>query len=163
MPPSLPTREEINVHDDLDGRWACKNFLGKTLEEAEALFRENPLHYGSDLLWMGPVAFRFYVPAAIRFIVSDHAALQSDFINGFCSTLNCRLEREPLSELVPVAEPLAAICDYIVGHWPKFDADEKIYGSLQRRYVELQWRFRQLEEETQPATPPLTTNQLPTT
>ena len=36
---TLPTRQEINPYDDLDGRVACEHFLGKSLNEAEALFR----------------------------------------------------------------------------------------------------------------------------
>lgn len=144
MPPSLPTQKEINVYDDLDGRVACKNFFGKTLEEAEALFRENPLYYGNSLLWMGPIAFRFYMQAAIRFITSDHGAFEADFINGVCGTLNFRLEHEPLEELVPIAGQLAAICQYIVEYWEKFHVDEQIYGNLRHRYVALQQTFAQL-------------------
>ena len=37
----LPTAEEINVFDSLDERHAVEVFLGKDLEQAEALFREN--------------------------------------------------------------------------------------------------------------------------
>jgi hypothetical protein len=55
-----PTREEINVYDSLDERVAVERFLGKNLEEAEALFGENLCRYTEDLMWMGPVAFRYY-------------------------------------------------------------------------------------------------------
>lgn len=48
---TLPTCQEINPHDDLDGRTASDHFLGKTLQQAEALFRESPIYYQSDLLW----------------------------------------------------------------------------------------------------------------
>jgi hypothetical protein len=41
----LPTREEINVFDSLDERAACDHFLNKTLDEAEALFRENAIYF----------------------------------------------------------------------------------------------------------------------
>lgn len=143
MPPMLPTREEINVHDDLDGRVACQNFYGKTLEEAEALFREN-LRRDEDLLWMGPIAFRYYVQAAIRFIQSNEGAYQAGFINGFRGTLEWRLECQPLEELIPVAGQLAAVCSYVVEHWSKFDANEEIYGDLQLRYVALQQTFEHL-------------------
>ena len=156
MPPSLPTRDEINVYDDLDGRWACKNFFGKTLEEAEALFRENPRR-DEDLLWMGPIAFRYYVQAAIRFIQSDEGAFQACFINGFRGTLEWRLECQPLEELIPVAGQLAAVCRYVVEHWTKFDANEEIYGDLQLRYVALQQTFAHLSGETKNA-PSLTTD-----
>ncbi|MBC7821768.1 MAG: hypothetical protein IAG10_33190 [Planctomycetaceae bacterium] len=146
MSQSLPTREEINIHDDLDGRWACKDFLGKTLEEAEGLFRQNPLHYGEDLLWMGPIAFRFYVQAAIRFIQSDEGAFQDDFIYGFWGTLKSRLDHEP-EELVPIAESLAAVCHYIVENWSKFDFDWKMSHRLPPRFVLLQHAFERLSAE----------------
>jgi hypothetical protein len=58
---SLPTAREINpIPEDLDGRCAERHFLGKTLDEAEALFRENSLCYQEDLMFMGVSAFRFY-------------------------------------------------------------------------------------------------------
>ena len=53
----LPTAEEINVFDSLDERCAVKNFLGKDLDQAQALFREISLYYQEDLMWMGPKAF----------------------------------------------------------------------------------------------------------
>ncbi|MDB6022176.1 MAG: hypothetical protein JWQ04_2033, partial [Pedosphaera sp.] len=34
MKPNLPSREEINVNNSLDEQTACRNFFGKTLEEA---------------------------------------------------------------------------------------------------------------------------------
>jgi len=55
----LPTAEEINVFDSLDERCAVKNFLGKDLEQARSLYRENFLKRQEDLMWMGPIAFRF--------------------------------------------------------------------------------------------------------
>lgn len=57
----LPTRQDINVHDSLDERSACEHFLGKSLLEAETLFRENSLYYQEDLMFMGASAFRFYL------------------------------------------------------------------------------------------------------
>ena len=75
----LPTAKEINPCDEnLDGRVACKMFLGRSLDEAEALFRENSCYYQEGLMWMGPVAFRFYVTAAIWYIKSAAAAGDSN-------------------------------------------------------------------------------------
>jgi hypothetical protein len=70
----LPTAREINpVPTDLDGKCAERHFLGKTLQQAEALFREASILYQEDLMFMGPIAFRFYVQAAISYIQSDAA------------------------------------------------------------------------------------------
>ena len=66
---ALPTKEEINpIPDDLDGQTAVEDFLGKSLEEAEEMFRENSGHCWESLNYLGPVAFRFYVRAAIKIL-----------------------------------------------------------------------------------------------
>ena len=141
---TLPTAKEINPYDDLDGRAACRNFLGKSLDEAEALFRENPTHYQEDLMWMGPVAFRFYVPALIHYIQSEAAAGDSDIINCFAGLLGFRLEHEA-GELVPIAEQLASICRYIIQHYDRFDVTPDIYGDLRPRFQTLQQAFSEIE------------------
>jgi hypothetical protein len=137
---TLPTAKEINPHDDLDGRVACKNFLGKSLEEVEAMFRENSTYYEGGLMWMGPIAFRFYVPALIHYIQSEAAASDSDIINCFAGLLEFRLEHEA-AELFPIAEQLAAVCDYIIQHYGRFDLSPEIYGDLRPRFQSLQRAF----------------------
>src|SRR5260221_12216404 len=126
---TLPSAKEINPHDDLDGRVACKNFLGKSLDEAEALFRENSTHYQEGLMWMGPIAFRFYVPALIHYIKSEAATGDSDIISCFAGLVEFRLEHEA-AELLPIAEQLASVCDYIIQHYGRFDLSREIYGDL---------------------------------
>jgi hypothetical protein len=64
--------------------------LGKNLEEARSLFRENFLVYQEDLLFMGPIAFRYYVRAAIDFLLSDEAGHESDAVNTFCFLIEFR-------------------------------------------------------------------------
>src|SRR4051812_35031904 len=117
---TLPTRQDINVHDSLDERSACEHFLGKSLHDAEALFRENSLYYQEDLMFMGPVAFRFYVQAAISYIQSDAASGDSAIVSCFAAILEYRLEYEA-EELRSIAEHLAAVCSYIVEHYDRFD------------------------------------------
>ena len=137
---TLPTAKEIDPYDSLDGRVACKNFHGKNLDEAEALFHENSGYYQEGLMWMGPVAFRFYVTAVIRYIQSAAAIGDSDIINCFAGLLEFRLEYES-AELVPVAGQLAAICGYIVEHYERFDLQQEIYGDVRARFQVLQQRF----------------------
>jgi hypothetical protein len=143
---TLPTRQEINPHDDLDGRAAAKHFFGKSLEEAEALFRESPDYYREDLLWMGPAAFRYYVDAAIRFIRSNAVTGESDFIAGLASTLELRLDQEP-AEMAPVAVPLADVCREIVEQWPRFELGSEAYGDVRARYRTLHEAFSRLVAE----------------
>jgi hypothetical protein len=116
---TLPTAKEINPYDDLDGRVACKNFLGKSLDEVEVMFRENSIYYQEGLMWMGPVAFRFYVPALINYIRSEVATGDSDIINCFGGLLEFRLEHQA-AELLPISEQLASVCGYIIQHYSRF-------------------------------------------
>ena len=135
----LPTRQEINPFGDLDGRDACEHFFGKDLEEAEALFRENDLYYQGDLLWMGPSAFRFYLPAVFRFVHRSTDDI-SEFVSHFSNTLAFRLKHEA-DELTPVASQLAEFCSYVIGHWSKFSDGAAAYGDVRARYERLRIAF----------------------
>jgi hypothetical protein len=143
---TVPTREEINPFDDLDGRVACENFLGKSLDEALELFRENPLEYQSDLLWMGIVAFKFYLPAAIQFIKQETSGEHSDFVAHFSGTLESKLENES-KELVSVANQLVDVCDYIIQNWQRFEEGAEAYGDVLARYNTLRQSFLQMSDQ----------------
>lgn len=150
---TLPTAKEIDPYNRLDGQWACKNFPGKNLDEAEALFQENWLNYQEDLMWMGPAAFRFYVQAAIRFIQSESAAGDSSIVSCFAMILEFKLEHES-AELVPIADQLASICGYIIEHPERFDFtpetldDDPIdVQALQQKLLRLQTRFRLMSHD----------------
>ena len=143
MKQSLPVREEINIHDSLDERTACKNFLGKDLEAAETMFQENFMRYQEDLMWMGPVAFQFYVKAATRYIQNPVSKGDSDAINCFLGLLEFRCEHEPES-LRPVKTELAGGCRFVLEHYDQFEATPEIYGELCPRYERMIHRLSQL-------------------
>lgn len=115
---TLPTREEINEHDDLDARLDEKNFHGQDQAAVEKMFEEYPSRYGEDLMSMGPVAFRYYILAAIRYLRNESATGQVAFVTGFILALELRLQDEP-EELVPIADELAAICGYIIKQYDR--------------------------------------------
>lgn len=167
----LPTKKEINVHDSLDEGHACKNFFGKSLSEAEQLFRDNSLYYQTDLKWMGPVAFSFYVQAAIAYVKTDSADGDAEIVSGLASTLELRLAYNH-SELLDVATMLKDFCDYILNHWERFRIDptespiattleqigmdkDLIFPewrlNLQSRYERLRDRFQILKEFSPPS------------
>ena len=113
----LPTAREINpIPEDLDGECAERHFLGKSLEEAEALFREASITYQEDLMFMGVSAFRFYVHAAISYIQSESATGDPDIISAFAS---------------------------IIEHYDRFDLTPEIYGDVRSRFQVLQQAFLQ--------------------
>lgn len=142
----LPTAKEINpIPGDLDGRCAEQHFLGKNLEEAEALFRENSLFYQEDLMFMGAPAFRFYVHAAISYIRSDAATGDPDIINCLAGILEHWLEFQAV-ELPPVAPQIASACRYVLDHYDRFDIEPEFYGDLRPRFQTLEQTFlRQIQ------------------
>ena len=105
----LPTAREINPYDDLDGRDAERHFLGKTLDEAFALFSSGFYRYQEDLMFMGPVAFRYYLPAAVRHVESaPDCSIPSDDELLLCVLkFHWEWERE---ELAPLRELISAYC-----------------------------------------------------
>ena len=145
----LPTAREINpVPEFLDGQSAERHFLGKTLDEAEALFRENSLYYQENLMFMGVVAFRFYVRAAIRYLESDAAQGDADMVNCFASLLEYRIGYER-QELRAIAAELVESCAYVISNFEKFDVDADIYGNLRARFEKLAGEFVALKVSSQ--------------
>ena len=136
MEESLPTAREINPFNDPDGQKAERHFLGRTLGEAEALFRENSLYYQEDLLWMGPIAFSFYLRAALSYLKSASAQGDSGIVSCLYKVLEFRLQHD--DEAVRKASgTMADLCKYVLVAYNRFDVDETIYGDLRVKYQTL--------------------------
>jgi hypothetical protein len=144
----LPTAKDISPrfgtdYEGNDERYAREHFLGKSLDEAEALFRQNALYYEEDLLWMGAPAFRYYVPAFIRYIRSEHSRCDPDAVNCFAGLLEQRAELA--DDVAAIADQLADVCRYVLDHYDKFEADPSIYGDLRPRYELLLSRLHEIQ------------------
>ena len=69
---NIPTKSDWAHHpDDLDAAWAERNFLGKTREQAVAMFEENSLNHQEDIMFMPIPCFAFYTHAYIDYLMSD--------------------------------------------------------------------------------------------
>ncbi|MDB5297027.1 MAG: hypothetical protein JWO31_3010 [Phycisphaerales bacterium] len=99
------------------------------------MFRENALYYQEDLMWMGPVAFRFYVPAFIQYIDSVDSQGDADAINCFHGLIRFWLDHYH-REVVPVLGSLAAACRYVLNHYDKFEVPS-VYGNLREEFEHL--------------------------
>lgn len=137
----LPTREEINVHNSLDEQTACADFFGKTITQAELLFRENALIYQEDLMFMGPVAFCYYLPAFVRYICGEHSINDSDAISCFIGLVEYRFDRES-QMMLTICDELLTACDYVIGEYDRFDVGESIYGDLRLRFASFASKLR---------------------
>jgi hypothetical protein len=132
----LPQENEINVFDSLDERCAVKNFLGKDLKQAEALFREGFVGLWGDLMWMGPKAFCFYVSAAIDYLRSPESVGDFYAVTSFCGLIEFRLEYDSAE----IEAARAVIRDGILAILQNFDRYGdgcEIDGNLATRYRKL--------------------------
>jgi len=129
----LPTAEEINVFDSLDERSAVKHFLGKDLEQAQALFRVDLLWFWEDLMWMGPIAFRFYVAAAIKYLLSEDAVNDAYAASSFCSLIEFRLDHQP-AEVVPIGPVIREGIIGILKDFDRYGPDTAMFGDVAGRY-----------------------------
>jgi hypothetical protein len=140
----IPTRREINVYDCLDGRRAERNFFGKDLSQAEAMFRDNLFGYAEDLMWMGPVAFCYYVEAAAAYLLDPTSDVGDEDLSAFCAAVefqigNHRWTIEPARpRLLEVVRRYLA-CPASFGN--EFDYDDPNGAELERRYRALEQRL----------------------
>lgn len=132
MAASLPTVDDLNVHNSLDERAAVEHFLGKDLQQAEALFRENFLFYQEDLMWMGPRAFSFYVEAAITYLLSSAANRDAEAVASFCSVAEFRLERDTESVTLYRSRLRQAVAA-VMHDFNRFVVDPQAYRDLSGR------------------------------
>ncbi len=106
-----------------------RNFLGKSVDEAEAMFHERMDFYGEDLTFMGIVAFRYYIPAACRYIRSQLPDAHPPMIGDFATVVGNRLDDES-DELKLVAPELLQICHEILARFSRFDESDELMRNL---------------------------------
>jgi len=138
----IPTLLEISPSNglDLDEKEAVAHFLGKDVLEAEALFRDNFVHYSNDLHWMGPVAFGYYFPAFASYLNSAESAGYGDVVNSLLVLLEIRMNSDAAS-LIPVKDKLLCCLDYCIDNYSKFEVNADVYGDLKGKLVELKTRL----------------------
>jgi GNAT superfamily N-acetyltransferase len=132
---TLPTEHEISpIPEDLDGKVAVKNFLGKTLQDAVAMFDENSLVYQEDLMWMGPPAFCFYLPAVLK-----HFERQEDdeLVPFIASLFEFRLKHDAAA-IEPCFPTMAEICEHLLRQGENYvgSSDKKRFQKILRKITE---------------------------
>ena len=117
---SLPNERDFDPwKGDLDAQCAWRHFGGLTLDEARATFRENPLGYQEDFMFMGPVAFAFYFPVIEDHLRSDLEPDPYDDHQGWILAhgIKAQYERTPdeaVRHLIPRVRSLVAyVCENI--------------------------------------------------
>ena len=124
---------------DLDQNHAHSVFAGRTNEEMQPFFRQNPIGLTEDLRWMPELPFRYYILGFRDFVM----AKQFDFRDG-SDAASCflGLVLEKLEEnarlIVPVMPSLLSAVEYVARNQKLFDADEHIYGNFPEKLSRIQ-------------------------
>jgi hypothetical protein len=133
-PRPFPTAEEISpIPQDLDGRVAVRHFLGKTEDQAMAMFVEAFEQYSEDFLGMGPVAFGYCFPVAVRYAESDTVRLEPSVADTLLGIMRHRhrWDRPSLDRLLPL---LTAYVDGVVARVGQMRVERHCYGNLAGKY-----------------------------
>jgi len=120
----------------MDEEYALRMFLEKTLAQAEAMFREQFSLHWEDLTYMRAPAFRFYLPAAIKYLLSEDANGDADAASTFCYVLESRLARDPAA-LIPIAPAVEDAIQKILANFDRFECSPEAYGDVPSRYKAL--------------------------
>jgi hypothetical protein len=86
-PPTATERVGAEPHG-LDEKWALKNFLGKSRDDARHMFRRGAVT--EDFAYMAPDGLRYYLPAAFDYLRAHDSFGDSDFCHGLLCSLYCQ-------------------------------------------------------------------------
>ncbi|MFT5322523.1 MAG: S-adenosylmethionine decarboxylase [Planctomycetaceae bacterium] len=102
----------------LDQQWALKDFLGKSVDEAEEMCRNNP-PVTEDFSYMAPAGLVYYLPAALNYLISDESKEDWEFAHGLMCALSIKVEIYGLQG--PALTMVSEIAEFCDGQRAKFD------------------------------------------
>ncbi len=148
--PPLPTEKEINPFDDLDGRKAAANLVGKDVREAANLLKVNSMCYGEDYSWMGPTAFCYYAPALVEYLRSKESDMDMHFAYFMPSTFRHRLDHD--KEAVMAAVPtMREFCACVETDFDRLNFDDDYRRRFYNRVRELEAAIDRVSHSSQRA------------
>ncbi|WP_459556123.1 hypothetical protein [Lacunimicrobium album] len=125
----LPTEQEINpVPEDLDGQVALRNFLGKARQQIFDEFDKEGFYYTEDLMFMGSIAFCFYLTPAVDFVLTTRSRGYAGLIHAMTLTLQHRLEWD--DEIAAALPDIIRYSRYVLEHYDAFEIDPVIRGDF---------------------------------
>jgi hypothetical protein len=145
---SLPTEQDFDPFGgDLDAQHAWRSFGGFSISDALTLFRENPIHYQEDFMFMGGRAFVFYFPVLDAFLrelrLTDHEDDSPAAMVGSC--VAAQFGWPTASHLVPIHAAIRSLADYVCSHTDLLAADNE-----EQRRIARDWQpvYKALDSAT---------------
>ena len=119
----LPDERDFDPHGGfLDAQWAWKNFGGLTIEAAHLKFRENPLNYQEDFMFMGGKAFVYYYPVIDSYLRDTPEDNDGDdresWILAHC--IKAQFDVDTLADVRRLAPRVLELADFVRTHIQRF-------------------------------------------
>jgi hypothetical protein len=102
-------------------------------------------YYIADFMWMGPVAFRFYLPAAHAYFASEKSNGDASSVDSIIGILAHRIVGE-CEDILPARSEAMSLLDTLIKRYPAFDVAEEIWGDLRTKAIDLRRRFSEGEK-----------------
>ncbi|NLT71795.1 MAG: hypothetical protein GXX91_14050 [Verrucomicrobiaceae bacterium] len=135
---SLPTKQDFDPFGgDLDAQCAWRNFGGLSIADALTRFRENPIHYQEDFMFMGGRAFVFYFPVLDTFLrefrLTGHEDDSHAAIIG--SGITAQFGWPTASHLIAIHPAIRSLADYVCSQTHMLAAEP-----AEQRKIARDWR-----------------------
>ena len=114
----LPTEQDFDPHaGDLDAQSAWHHFGGLSVAEALAKFREDPLSYQEDFMFMGGRAFVFYFPVLDTYLREFRPTECDDSWAAIIgSGVALQMTWPTAHFLLPLHGAIRSLADYVCSH-----------------------------------------------
>ncbi len=115
-----------------DEEWCWKNFLGKSVDEAQEMCRNGP-PVTEDFAYLAPAGLIYYLPAALNYLVSDDSKEDWEFAHGLLCSLSSQVDIFGLRG--PAVAMIKEIAEYCDAHRAKFDIgdEEDLFNDYLRK------------------------------
>jgi hypothetical protein len=124
---------------DLDQKCAHDQYIGRSNEEMQTYFRNNPIETASDLQFMPEVPFQYYMLGFRDYVMGARSdrSWTSDAASCFLRLVLHKLEQQP-KHIIPIMPDLLPALHYVAQNQASFEASENIYGKFPEMLARIQ-------------------------
>ena len=139
-PLRVPSETEWGDYQvDLDQKWAHDHYIGRSNEEMQTYFRNNPIESASDLQFMPEAPFRYYMRGFRDYVMKarTHRSWASNAASCLLRLVLRKLAQQP-KHIVPIMPDLLPALHYVALNQASFEASENIYGKFPEMLARIQ-------------------------
>ena len=149
-PERLPRESDFNPNgNDLDAARAWRNFGGLMLNEAIARFRENPLYYQEDFMFMGTDAFLYYFPVLDTFLrgIPDAESEDDHETRIIAHCIAAQFHERSMQRLRAITPAVLALADFVRDNVRRFAANVGERNRVARAWHDLASQVLELQQD----------------